>query len=103
MPTMTRRTFMRAAAVLGATAAWSRSFAAPSTVAWRERRDLYPEGVASGDPDSHSVLFWTRRPPHDGGAVHTLKVEVAEDDAFTRVVLPPTGAPTKSISKYPAA
>ena len=34
--------------------------AASLKIAWRERRQLFPEGVASGDPDSNSVLFWTR-------------------------------------------
>ena len=28
-----------------------------------ERRDLFPQGVASGDPTSNSVILWTRRPP----------------------------------------
>ena len=35
---------------------------------WPERRDLYPEGVASGDPDPNSVILWTRRPFADAGA-----------------------------------
>jgi hypothetical protein len=55
------------------------------SVVWRERRDLYPEGVASGDPDPHSVILWTRR-PFDGGSAQLLTVEVAEDEAFRRVV-----------------
>src|SRR6185295_18394504 len=53
---------------------------------WRERRDLYPEGVASGDPSPDSVLLWTRRPPVDGDTAKRLTVEVAEDEGFTRVV-----------------
>ena len=58
---------------------------------WRERRDLYPEGVASGDPDPNSVILWTRRPFEDrAGAgearADVLTVEVAEDEAFRRVV-----------------
>jgi alkaline phosphatase D len=81
---MDRRTFLRAAAALGATAAWGRSEAAPSRAPWRERRDLYPEGVASGDPGPDSVLLWTRRP--GAGASVALTVEVAEDQAFRRVV-----------------
>ena len=46
---------------------------------------LYPEGVASGDPDPSSVILWTRR-PFDQGDRHVLTVEVAEDEAFKRVV-----------------
>ena len=56
-----------------------------SRINWRERRDLYPEGVASGDPDPHSVILWTRR-PFDDGQRQLLTVEVAEDEAFRRVV-----------------
>ncbi len=56
-----------------------------SRVKWQERRDLYPQGVASGDPDPHSVILWTRRPFAEGTR-HLLTVEVAEDEAFGRVV-----------------
>jgi len=51
-----------------------------------ERRDLYPDGVASGDPDSSSVILWTRRPYDDGRHSAQLWVEVAEDAAFKHVV-----------------
>jgi alkaline phosphatase D len=74
------------AAMLGASAAWGNVFARASEVAWKERRELYPEGVASGDPDSASVLLWTRRAFEAGHASETLTVEVAEDDAFKRVI-----------------
>ena len=62
MPTMDRRDFLKVAAALGATLAVGCAHVRPSTSGWRERRDLYPQGVASGDPDDHSVLLWTRRP-----------------------------------------
>ena len=71
---------------LGATAVWGQPTPARSRIAWHERRDVYPEGVASGDPDSSSVLLWTRRPPLGGQAVARLTVEVAEDEGFTRVI-----------------
>jgi alkaline phosphatase D len=51
----------------------------------RERRDLYPEGVASGDPEPGSVILWTRRPYADGDR-RFLTVEVAADPGFERVV-----------------
>jgi alkaline phosphatase D len=86
MTTITRRSFLEMATALAATAAWGQPFASRSTLAWRERRDLYPEGVASGDPDSHSVLLWTRRPPTDRSTIDKLHVEVAEDESFQRVV-----------------
>jgi alkaline phosphatase D len=73
------------AASLGAAAVLGRGVAA-SAVRWHERRDLYPEGVASGDPDLNSVLLWTRRPPFDGRAASRLTVEVSEDREFRQVV-----------------
>ena len=91
MSTITRRLFLGMAAAMGATAAWGRPFGAKSHIAWRDRRDLFPEGVASGDPDSNSVLLWTRRAPTSENPdpklnILKLNVEVAEDEAFTRVV-----------------
>src|SRR5262245_65418772 len=82
--TLNRREFVQLAAAIGASLAWGGS-ARASTTGWHERRDLYPEGVASGDPDSESVILWTRRPFESGGR-RALTVEVAEDDAFRRVV-----------------
>ena len=86
MPTLDRRQFLKLAAALGATLAVGCAHVARSTSGWRERRDLYPQGVASGDPDENSVLLWTRRPYADGRNEARLLVEVAEDPAFTRVV-----------------
>src|SRR5215813_8712204 len=82
--TLSRRDFIRVASTIGASLAWSGT-GCRSRTSWRERRELYPEGVASGDPDPHSVILWTRRPFEPGGR-RMLTVEVAEDDAFKRVV-----------------
>jgi len=81
---VTRRDFIKMAAAMGAGLAWGAN-ASASRVSWRERRDLFPEGVASGDPDSTSVILWTRR-PFAGGKRHRLTVEVAEDPDFQQVV-----------------
>jgi alkaline phosphatase D len=81
---MRRRSFLKTAAAIGVTLAWARP-ARGSRVDWQERRDLYPQGVASGDPDAHSVILWTRR-PFDQGTRHLLTVEVAEDEEFRRVI-----------------
>ena len=81
---LSRRHFIQAAAAIGASLAWVGP-AHASRTKWSERRDLYPEGVASGDPDPHSVILWTRR-AYDGGERQLLTVEVAEDQAFKRVV-----------------
>ena len=81
---ISRRSFLKAAAAMGASLAWVGP-ARGSRVRWRERRDVYPQGVASGDPDPHSVILWTRRPFADNTR-QRLTVEVAEDEAFRRVI-----------------
>src|SRR6476646_7202920 len=115
--TLTRREFVQLAAAMGASLAWGGS-ARASTTDWHERRDLYPEGVASGDPDPTSVILWTRRPFQTGtgapglkedpgaralgvksGGRRVLTVEVAEDDAFRRVVAR-TSAPVSAESDW---
>src|SRR5579863_7355619 len=78
----TRRSFLRTAASMGAVGAWGRAAERPPAK-WKERRELFPEGVASGDPDHHSVLLWTRV---TDPAVNKLYVEVAEDERFTKIV-----------------
>jgi len=85
MTKISRRELLVAAAALSATAAWAKE-PSPSRVNWQERRDLYPEGVASGDPDSSSVLLWTRRPYDKGLKAARLIVEVAQDRDFQNVV-----------------
>ncbi len=81
---ISRRSFLKAAAAMGASLAWVGP-AHGSRINWHERRDLYPQGVASGDPDAHSVILWTRRPFAEGTR-QLLTVEVAEDEAFRRVI-----------------
>jgi len=91
MKKVSRREFLAAAASIGAVAAFARSGvakagAAKSRVKWAERRELYPEGVASGDPQADSVLLWTRRPGADAKAGVHLTCEVAADPAFEHIV-----------------
>ena len=84
---LTRRKFAEAAAAAGAVLALGTGCeAAPK---WRERRDLYPQGVASGDPAPDSILLWTRRQPaaDDPRATYLLTVEVAKDPAFRHAVV----------------
>jgi len=83
---MGRRHFLKLSVALGASLAWGCAPVRPSSSGWRERRELYPQGVASGDPDDTSVLLWTRRPYADGRKNASLLVEVADDAAFTRVI-----------------
>jgi alkaline phosphatase D len=92
MDQLSRRDFIQTAFALGATAAVAGVSAKPSTAMWRERRDLFPEGVASAEPQSDSVLLWPRYLPPMGAsaawaaASATLTVEVAHDHAFQKVV-----------------
>jgi alkaline phosphatase D len=85
---LSRRDFLALASALGASLAWCAPLAARSRVAWRERRERFAEGVASGDPQADSVILWTR---YSAGAAldataQRLTLEVAEDEAFARVV-----------------
>ncbi|MEO7177291.1 MAG: alkaline phosphatase D family protein [Allosphingosinicella sp.] len=85
MNRLDRRAFMASAAALGATALLAGPAASASRTRWSERRDLYADGVASGDPEPDSVILWTRR-PFAAGIAHRLSVEIALDRDFTRVV-----------------
>jgi len=82
---MNRREFIAGALSMGASAAFGAQRVRPSGRGWAERRDLFAEGVASGDPQSDNLLLWTRASFGTGPAV-PLTVEVAEDPAFQRVV-----------------
>ncbi len=84
---LTRRQFAQAAAAAGAVLAFGTGRAAAPELL--ERRDLYPQGVASGDPAPDSILLWTRRQPAGGEsrAAYLLTVEVAKDPGFRRVVV----------------
>jgi alkaline phosphatase D len=86
MSRLTRRDFVAAAAAIGATAAWANERPVRSGRRWTERRDLFAEGVASGDPGVDSVLLWTRVTADPNAATVALTVEVAEDARFERVV-----------------
>lgn len=80
-----RQILLAGAAAMGATVAWARPARRGARVPWRERRDLYPEGVASGDPGPDSVILWTRR-PFEAGTRHVLTVEIALDEDFRRII-----------------
>ena len=87
MGSMNRREFAKLALAIGASAAFGDCRGERSRVRWQERRERFPEGVASGDPDSTSVLLWTRYPQPGNIARATLHVEVADDAQFERVVV----------------
>lgn len=94
-----RRTF-----IAGALAAAGATLLDPVGLADARRRaarlapgDLFPLGVASGDPDATSVILWTRLitpDPSDPLPAADIAVdwEVATDEAFTQVVASGTAA-----------
>src|SRR6185295_9733780 len=92
---LTRRELIAAAAAMGATMAWAGPMPGPSRARWVERRDLFAQGVASGDPATDSVLLWTRASAAGSEAVVSLTVEVAEDAAFEHVI---ATAPTRALA-----
>ena len=81
----TRREFAQTAAAFGAALALGQGTARAATP-WHERRDLYPQGVASGDPQADSVILWTRRTPEGPTASYKLTVEVSPTPAFSTIV-----------------
>lgn len=83
---LSRRAFAAQAAALGAALAFGPASAQAGAAVRGERRDLFPQGVASGDPRPDSVILWTRRAPDAGAASHRLAVEVASDPKFGRLV-----------------
>src|SRR5262245_17130783 len=89
MKAMTRRellaTAAASAAALGAALAWPHAVIRAAT-AHKERREFFPQGVASGDPHPDSVLLWTRRPPVNDSRATALRAEVARDAAFRNVI-----------------
>jgi alkaline phosphatase D len=86
MPSITRREFLVLATSFGATLAWPGISAFGSASSWKERRDLYPHGVASGDPHPDSVILWTRRPPTTESTAARLTLELSESADFRHVV-----------------
>ncbi len=86
MSRVNRRAFVRSALALGASAAWAAPQGSPSGIAWHEKRETFPEGVASGDPDDTSVLLWTRRPYETPSSRKLLLAEIADDSEFRHVV-----------------
>lgn len=51
-----------------------------------ERRDLFPQGVASGDPTASGVILWTRRPPIKDSTATKLAVEISTTAEFKKIV-----------------
>jgi alkaline phosphatase D len=83
---VSRRRFIELAGAFGATLALNSQHVRASKIHPTERRDLFPEGVASGDPHPNSVILWTRRPPVGDNSAERLTVEISRDPQFHSVV-----------------
>ena len=86
MAHITRRSFIELAIALGATTVWADPFGTQSRTEWRERRDLYPEGLHRAI--LKATAFCCGPAVHQPGATcrNSLNVEIAEDESFGRVV-----------------
>ena len=88
---LTRRRFMRFASGLSAFALSSAG--ATASESFHLIDDPFTLGVASGDPDHHSVVLWTRlatAPLQPGGGMPPrlidVRWEVADDESFSQLV-----------------
>lgn len=82
---VSRREFLALATAVAASPTWATNTPSRSSAVWRESSEAFPEGVASGDPDAHSVILWTRRPSKQTASIR-MQVEVSEDAAFHNVI-----------------
>ena len=81
-----RRRFLQSSFFIGFAIAtkkgWSNKLPTPAI----ERRDLFPQGVASGDPTANSVILWTRRPPEQDSVAKTLVAEISTTPEFKKIL-----------------
>ncbi len=91
-----RRMFLRGSAALGMSAAL------PGVVGCAPPPDPiggpapFRHGVASGDPESQSVVLWTRVDPTDTQAAATVRWEVATTGGFDHIVSAGSAAATQT-------
>ena len=83
---LSRRKFLQASLLTGFSLATKKAWADRLPALAMERRDLFPQGVASGDPTSSSVILWTRRPPMKDSVAEKLVVEISSTPAFKKVL-----------------
>ena len=91
-PSTPRRQFLLGSAAL-ATSAWLSGKARGAVVRMLPISDYpFKLGVASGDPDEHGFVLWTRLAPdplNGGGMPHQpvrVQWEIADDEAFKQIV-----------------
>lgn len=83
---VTRRKFLQNSLLTGFALATKDGWANELSRFHIERRDLFPQGVASGDPTSNSVILWTRRPPAESSMATKLTVEISKKPDFKKIL-----------------
>lgn len=82
---LTRRKFLQSA-FIGLVLTTKKGWANKLPTKAIERRDLFPQGVASGDPTADTVILWTRRPPVNGNFAGKLIVEISDSPEFKKIM-----------------
>ena len=82
---LSRRDFIQVAAAMGASLAWGGPGAEPREPRGASGATCFPRASLRAIRIRSSVILWTRR-PFERGERQLLTVEVAEDEAFRRVV-----------------
>src|SRR5438552_527227 len=84
--TVSRRQFLQSSLFIGFAIATKKGWANKLPIPAAERPDLFPQGVASGDPAANSVILWTRRPPVKDSDAKKLTVEISTTPDFKKIV-----------------
>lgn len=82
---LNRREFLHASLFLGFAIATKKGWSNKAPLSATERRELFPQGVASGDPTAKSVILWTRRPPVNDNTAKKLSVEISTTPEFKKI------------------
>src|ERR1043165_3884641 len=83
---LNRRKFLQTSFFIGFAVATKKGWANKLPTKAIERRDLFPQGVASGDPTANSVILWTRRPPVKDSTAEKLVVEISTSPKFKKIL-----------------
>jgi alkaline phosphatase D len=83
---ISRRKFLQASFFIGFAVTTKKGWANKLPTSAIERRDLFPQGVASGDPTADRVILWTRRPPVNDNFTKKLIVEISTTPDFKKIL-----------------
>jgi alkaline phosphatase D len=94
---LTRRSVLKSIVVVGAaTAIEGCTTETGGLVEGSGAAPFFPQSVASGDPTPASIILWTRVADSVWAGEKTLRLEVAKDAAFTKVVVDKSGLPARA-------